>query len=123
MRQAGYEARPSVLEAQFNTRYWGRPVTYQAVARWLKGEAIPSQEKLQVLANWLNIEPQVLRFGEEIIKSVRQKQQRWEEGITAEHRALFETFLRLPVPQRKEIRSIIETYAKAYLADDAPRSA
>jgi transcriptional regulator with XRE-family HTH domain len=53
MLNAGYEARASVLEPQFNTRYWGKPVTYQAVTRWLKGEAIPSQDKLQVLAEWL----------------------------------------------------------------------
>ena len=37
MRRAGLEPRASVLEKEFNTRYWGRAVTYQAVARWLKG--------------------------------------------------------------------------------------
>ena len=115
---AGYAVRPIVLEREFNTRYWGRSVTVQAVRRWLRGEAIPSQEKLQVLADWLNVEPQVLRYGEGIVKTVREKQQRWEEGITAENRELFATFLRLPVPQRKAIRDIIETYAKAYFPAD-----
>lgn len=62
MTQAGYALRPVVLEREFNTRYWGRSVTLQAVRRWLRGEAIPSQEKLQVLAEWLKVEPQVLRF-------------------------------------------------------------
>jgi transcriptional regulator with XRE-family HTH domain len=51
MKRAGLEPRPSVLEKEFNTRYWGRAVTYQAVSRWLKGEAIPSQDKLEVLAD------------------------------------------------------------------------
>ena len=64
MLAAGYEARPGVLEKEFNTRYWGRAVTFQAVSRWLKGLSIPEQDKLQVLAEWLKIEPQALRFGE-----------------------------------------------------------
>ena len=63
MVAAGYEPRPSVLEAHFNSRYWGRSVTYQAVRRWLIGLSIPEQEKLQVLADWLGVEPHVLRFG------------------------------------------------------------
>ena len=45
MQFAGYEARPAVLEKQFNTRYWGRSVTFQAVSRWLRGEAMPAQDK------------------------------------------------------------------------------
>lgn len=123
MLAKGYKVRAAVLEREFNTRYWGRAVTFQAVSAWLKGKSIPAQDKLEVLAEWLEVEPQVLRFGEGVVKAVRDKQQRWEEGITAENRELFETFLRLPVPQRKEIRNIIETYAKAYLSQtsvDAP---
>lgn len=107
MRAAGYEARPSVLESQFNTRYWGRPVTYQAVTRWLKGEAIPAQDKLQILADWLKVEPHVLRFGEEPIKAIRAKRKRWDEGIGFEEREMFEAFLNLPAPQRKAVREII----------------
>jgi transcriptional regulator with XRE-family HTH domain len=63
MTDAGYPVRPIVLEREFNLRYWGRPISVQAVCRWLKGEAIPSQDKLQVLADWLKVEPHVLRFG------------------------------------------------------------
>ncbi|MDO9141489.1 MAG: hypothetical protein Q7U38_14315 [Methylobacter sp.] len=47
----GYEARPTVLEKGFNTRYWGRSVTVQAVTRWLRGEAIPSQENYKYWRN------------------------------------------------------------------------
>lgn len=107
MRAAGYEARPSVLEAQFNTRYWGKPVTYQAVTRWLRGEAIPAQDKLQVLADWLNVEPHVLRFGEGPIKAIREKRKRWDEGIGYQEREVFEAFLSLSAAQRKAVREII----------------
>lgn len=30
MLNAGYEPRPGILEKGFNTRYWGRAVTFQA---------------------------------------------------------------------------------------------
>lgn len=107
MTAAGYLVRPIVLEREFNTRYWGRPVTVQAVCRWLRGEAIPSQEKLQVLADWLNIEPHILRFGEGPMKAVREKRKRWDEGIGYQEREVFEAFLSLPAAQRKAVREII----------------
>ena len=50
MEAAGYEAKPAVLEREFNTRYWGRAMTLHGVRRWLRGETLPSQEKPFVLA-------------------------------------------------------------------------
>ncbi len=60
IEDAGYSVRPTVLEREFHTRYWGRSVTVRVVRRWLRGEAISSQEKLPVLAEWLKIEPHAL---------------------------------------------------------------
>jgi len=107
MESNGYPIRPIILEREFNTRYWGRPITVQAVRRWLRGEAIPSQEKLQVLADWLKVEPHVLRFGEGTIKSVLQKRKRWDEGVGYQEREVFEAFLSLSAVQRKAVREII----------------
>ncbi|MDP2824119.1 MAG: hypothetical protein Q8O52_15760 [Sulfuritalea sp.] len=107
MVAAGYEPRPVVLERGFNSRYWGKSVTFQAVRRWLKGEAIPSQDKLQVLAEWLKLEPHVLRFGEGVTKTVRASRKRWDEGIGHLERETFDAFLALPASQRKAIREII----------------
>lgn len=114
MLTAGYEARPTVLEKGFNTRYWGRSVTVQAVTRWLRGEAIPSQEKLQVLAEWLNIEPHALRFGEQAADSIRAKRQRWENALDHRERETIEQYLNLPPSQRKIVRAVIEAFGKAY---------
>lgn len=113
MLNAGYEARASVLDIQFNTRYLGKPVTYQAVTRWLKGEAIPAQDKLQVLAEWLKIEPQALRFGEVSVQSVRERKKRWEDAITGPEREVMEAFLSLPTEQKKVAREVILALAKA----------
>ncbi len=92
MVAAGYEARPGVLEKGFNSHYWGHSVTFQAVSRWLRGEAIPSQEKLQALAEWLNVEPHVLRYGDHVAQRVRAKQKRWDEGVGYQEREVFEAF-------------------------------
>ncbi len=120
MVSAGLEARPGVLLNQFNANYWGRSVSFQAVSRWLRGEAIPEQDKLLVLAGILKIEPEVLRFGEAVRKSVQQHRQRWDEGIGYLERETFDAFLQLPAPQRKLIREVILTFAKVHSAAEAP---
>lgn len=113
MVAAGLEPRPGVLLTLFNTRYWGRSVSFQAVSRWLKGEAIPEQDKLLVLAEVLNIEPEVLRFGEGIRKSLKERKQRWEEGAGYLERETFDAFLKLPAAHRKIVREVILAFAAA----------
>jgi len=117
MVAAGLEPRPGVLLNLFNTNYWGRSVTFQAVSRWLKGEAIPAQDKLVVLAGLLKVEPEVLRFGEQVRQSVERYRQRWDEGIGYQEREVFDAFLQLPAPQRKVLREVILTFAKVHTAD------
>lgn len=121
--RAGYTASPSVLEHEFNLRWYGRSISNQAAWGWLNNRSIPTQEKLQVLAKWLKMEPQVLRFGDAVRNSI-QKQKRWDEGIGYQERETFDAFLKLPAPQRKLIREVILTFAKVHSAtdpaDDAP---
>jgi len=114
IEDAGYSVRPTIVEREFNTRYWGRSVTVQAVRRWLRGEAIPSQEKLQVLAEWLKIEPHALRFGEQAAESIRAKRQQWDEALDYQERETIERYLGLPAPQRKVVREVIEAFARAF---------
>ena len=65
MRQAQIQARsPTRLTLEFNLRYPGKPVTTQAVRKWLLGGAIPSQDKIFTLAKWLGVSTEWLRFGE-----------------------------------------------------------
>lgn len=123
MARAGYAARPSVLEREFNTRYWGRSVTLQAVRRWLRGEAIPSQDKLQVLADWLQVEPQLLRFGDAAARKAREQQRRWEVLPDRQDREIIDAFLALPVAQRKIVREVILAFAKTHAAEPGPSQA
>lgn len=113
MVAAGLDPRPGVLLNLFNTNYWGRSVSFQAVSRWLRGEAIPEQDKLLALASALNVQPEFLRFGDGIRLSIQEREKRWDEGVGYLERETFDAFLKLPVPQRKIIREIILTFTKA----------
>lgn len=118
MENAGLEAKPSVLEREFNQVYWGNPVTLHGVRRWLQGETFPSNDKLLALAGLLNVTPQELRDGIEIQQQVTTRRQRWDEGVGFQEREMFEAFMSLPVPQRRIVREVILTFAKAYSQDD-----
>lgn len=54
---------PTALARAFNRRYPGQPVSVYAVRKWLYGEAIPGQDKLRTLAEWLGRSPEWLRYG------------------------------------------------------------
>ena len=112
MLTAGYEFRPVVLEREFNQRYWGNPVSVQAVRRWINGEAIPAQDRLQVLAEWLNVDPHWLRFGEKLSGSVQQQRKRWDVKMTPQERETVEVFMSLTQEKRKIVSEIIYALAK-----------
>lgn len=62
---AGWKALGAAgLAREFNQRSRSHTVTPHATRKWLRGEAIPSQDKLRVLAAWLAVTPERLRFGE-----------------------------------------------------------
>ncbi|NLQ18910.1 helix-turn-helix domain-containing protein [Marinomonas sp. M1K-6] len=112
MLNAGYKTRPVVLEREFNQRYWGNPISVQAVRRWLNGEAIPTQDRLQIIAEWLDVDPHWLRFGEKLSGSVRQQHKRWDIKMTPAERQSIEIFMSLPPEKRKMVGEIIAALAK-----------
>ncbi len=69
------------------------------------------------LGGWLKIEPQVLRFGDAVRKSVQDQKQRWSEGVGFQERESFEAFLALPAAQRKIVREVILAFSKASQLD------
>ena len=63
LRAENLSARPSAFARGFNLRADGAAVTPHAARKWLVGEAIPTQERMVILANWLNVTAAWLRFG------------------------------------------------------------
>lgn len=117
MDRAGYQPRPSVLEREYNLRCWGKPMTLHGVRRWLKGETLPSQEKLLVIAEWLQVSPQELLYGPKVGQPIKERRARWEEAIGHQEREIFEAYLKLPQEQRKVIREVIVAFCRAYPTD------
>ncbi len=54
---------PSQLALQFNLRSPTEPITAAAAQKWLNGTARPTVDKIDTLAEWLNVSAQWLRFG------------------------------------------------------------
>ena len=63
LEAAGVRPSPTVVANEFNLRYWGRSITPHTARNWLLGQALPTQDKLVVLAEWLQVSPDELRFG------------------------------------------------------------
>jgi len=63
LRRAQTADGTAAIAREFNLRYEGRPVTAQAVGKWLAGRALPSQDKIRALSLWLDVSPHWLRFG------------------------------------------------------------
>jgi hypothetical protein len=55
---------PTALSRAFNERWRGAPVTVNASRKWLLGQAIPTMDKLTVLASLLNTSYDSLRWGD-----------------------------------------------------------
>ncbi|ODU59128.1 MAG: DNA-binding protein [Comamonadaceae bacterium SCN 68-20] len=124
MAAAGYDAKPSVLEREFNTRHWGKPMTLHGVRRWLLGETMPDHKKLVTLAEWLGTSVQELGYGERAAApQAARSQPLWHAGMGYQDRELFEVYLRLPVPQRRLARDVILAIARAHAAEEAERKA
>lgn len=111
MERAGYEARPSVLEREFNTRYWGKPMTLHGVRRWLLGETMPRNDKILVLAEWLGETPQNLGFGIEGGSSGASVRRGPRSGAYRDEE-LMNALMSLPVTQRRIVREVILTFAR-----------
>lgn len=114
LEASGYPARPAVLEREFNSRYWGKPMTLHGVRRWLLGQTMPGPDKLAVLAEWLRVPPQELGFARPAAPlQVQSRRGRWDAAWGYQERELFELFLGLPVMHRRVVREVILAFAKA----------
>lgn len=95
----GAQLSPTVLQREYNSRSKQPPVTVHAARKWLMGEAIPTQDRVQVLAEWLNVSASWLRFGEEIEDGKNQ-------GLTPQEWRLIYGFRALNAKQRVSLLAL-----------------
>jgi transcriptional regulator with XRE-family HTH domain len=100
---------PTWLAREFNIRFNGSPVSVQTASNWLSGSAIPNQDKLQVLAGWLEVSSQWLRFGDktEIAGSVTEGRSLYT-GMRYNLADLPEKLARLNHRQKEAIYCVVE---------------
>jgi transcriptional regulator with XRE-family HTH domain len=67
-------AGPAELAREFNRRYPGAPVTLHATRKWLIGEAMPLQSRLRILADWLGVSAEWLRFGQAALTAAKMQE-------------------------------------------------
>ncbi|MEO5661563.1 MAG: hypothetical protein ABIQ90_17470 [Polaromonas sp.] len=58
----GIRPSPAPVANEFNLRYWGKSITPNRALNWLLGKSISTQDKLRVLADWLQVSPDELRW-------------------------------------------------------------
>lgn len=95
-------ASPTIVQREYNIRSNQPPITSHAARKWLMGEAIPTQDRLQVLADWLNVSPSWLRYGEDGTDSKKNTR-----DMTAQEWRLVEGFRRLTEKQRAGLLALV----------------
>ena len=104
-------ASPTLVAREFNRRYSGKPVTAQAVRKWLNGEAIPAGDKIRVLAKWLKAAAHWLHYGESEQNTAGLKVEQERRVYGDETIALLEDFQRLAPKQKIMVCEIVRALA------------
>ncbi|WP_194723887.1 hypothetical protein [Noviherbaspirillum malthae] len=115
MRDAGYTAdSPTVLLRQFNQRCEvGQSPSVHAVRKWLLGLAIPTQDKLRVLADWLGVSAEWLRFGQEQASDSRHDATGALVHADSSDSALLDAFHRLDAKNQEIVFQLVQSLTKA----------
>jgi transcriptional regulator with XRE-family HTH domain len=116
---AGVKPSPTLIANEFNLRYWGRSVTPHTARNWLLGISIPTQDKLRALADWLQVSPDELRFGENVgsnVHVVREPATSWSD-LSMQDREMLKRYHALSSEARKTVREVI---AALHAKEQAP---
>src|SRR5574343_116583 len=110
---AGVRPSPTVVANEFNLRYWGRSITSHTARNWLLGQALPTQDKLVVLAEWLQVSPDELRFGKSASGSRLSDADAQFEQLDMADREMIIRYLSLSRADRKTVREVVTAMAIA----------
>lgn len=102
-------AGASRIAREFNLRFPEKAVTVHAVRKWIKGESIPTQDKLVALAQWLGVRADWLRFnGDEPAADANHASE-----FSGEDLRLLRDFQRLGSERKHIVEQIIQVLLKS----------
>jgi hypothetical protein len=95
---------PTTVQRKFNALSGDAPVSVHGIRKWIMGESIPTQRRIQVLATWLAVSPNWLRFGERTAKDTTQ-------APSAVEHVLLRSFRRLSAREQEQLLALVQTMA------------
>jgi len=120
LESAGVRASPTVVANAFNLRFHGRSITPHTARNWLLGKVMPTQDKLRVLADWLQVSPDELRFGRAPGKSSAIDMASGQIDMGLADREMVERYLSLSQAERKTVRDVVSAFVRARSAERLP---
>lgn len=109
----GVRQSPTIVANEFNLRYWGRGITPHTARNWLLGKSIPTQDKLRVLADWLHVSPEELRFGRSVGELKGASLRSDLETLSMTDREMISRYLGLNVSARNTVRDVVTALSLA----------
>lgn len=103
----GYKKSPTVIGNLFNQHYQGRPITPHTARNWLLGKAMPTQDKLVLLAKLLDTSPEQLRFGRSSEKTLIAEFGGELSEVANVDQQFFRRYLALTESQRRVVRDVV----------------
>lgn len=113
LEAAGVRPSPAVVASEFNLRYWGKSITAHTARAWLAGLAIPTQDKIRTLSEWLHVNPDELRFGARSGPVLAMDSGTLESVLNLQDRQMLAQYLALPVGHRKTVQEVVAALAVA----------
>ncbi len=113
LKGIGIRPSPTLVANEFNLRYWGKSITSHTARNWLLGKSIPMQDKLRVLADWLHVSADELRFGTLAPPIKAQDSGADSIGLTMQDRDMLAKYFMLSVADRKTVCDVVLALAVA----------
>jgi transcriptional regulator with XRE-family HTH domain len=118
-RSLGRVLSATELATQFNLRHHNEPITPQSAQKWLTGKTMPTADKCETLAGWLNVPLHWLRFGppepvkKKSVGKVRQgtTQPKSLTDLSADEKKLVTHFRTLTGRRHQLVLDLVEDYA------------
>lgn len=122
LEAAGVRTSPTVIAHEFNLRFWGRSITPHTARNWLLGNSLPTQDKLRILADWLQVAPEELRFGRGPGKPRAREGDALADDLNLADREMVTRYLSLAPTARRTVRDVVIALAVAGDMEPATRS-